>query len=233
VNYSAPSSPDQGRRHYHVESVYTTNEPRIVKSSKRLLNTIYSQSIDSETIQEEVNTIKYVLEFAIEWEMSMIIDLIRKEISRDIDSKSTRPMLLIDFILALGTGDNALAAACFGSDKKQKGVAPKSPDDGWTSNKGRSGTPYHSVNSAYDSFTSLYSSSAGPADDVSDNEDQDESAQNPPLSALPDYYLSDQPAIGLYDDMYQDLVRGGNAFDLSTAPYSDFLHIPPTVLWIM
>lgn len=93
---------------------------------KVALDIIYTHSISSKLIQEESNTVRYVIEFAKEWEIPMIIDVIRKRLRTDIESGSDTSTLFNQFLVALDCGDNELAARYYASPER----AEWSPQEG-------------------------------------------------------------------------------------------------------
>jgi hypothetical protein len=80
---------------------------------EQILDIIYSVSIDAETIIDYVDVVKFTIDFARKWEMSMITDIIRKELLRVIDSKSGASSHFEHFLVALHLGENAIATSMY------------------------------------------------------------------------------------------------------------------------
>jgi len=97
---------------------------------KVALNIIYTNSITSETIQEDSNIIKYVIEFAKDWNISMIPHVIQTQLKKDIDSGSEVPSLFNQFLIALNLGDNALAAQYYAAPVRAEWSGERNSDGG-------------------------------------------------------------------------------------------------------
>lgn len=82
---------------------------------KVALDIIYTQSFDSNMVQEKANLIRFVIQFAKDWEITLITSLIQKQLRKDIESGSDTSSLFNQFLVALDLGDNELAAQYFAS----------------------------------------------------------------------------------------------------------------------
>jgi hypothetical protein len=74
---------------------------------ERALDIIYTCDFDFKVVQTDSNLVKLVIDFARKWEMPIITNIIRKELSRSKDD--CRGTLLGHFLVALHLGDNELA----------------------------------------------------------------------------------------------------------------------------
>jgi len=69
-------------------------------------------------IQGEANLIRYVIQFAKDWEIGLIPKVIRKQLKKDIESESDTSSLYNQFLVALDLGDNELAAQYYASTER-------------------------------------------------------------------------------------------------------------------
>ena len=97
---------------------------------KVALDIIYTSSITSETIQENSNIIKYVIEFAKDWNIATIPHVVQKKLKQDIDSGSEIPSLFNQFLLAMYLGDNALTAQYYAAPVRAEWSGEEKLEDG-------------------------------------------------------------------------------------------------------
>ena len=79
----------------------------------QVLDIVYTLGISAETIEDDVDLVKYAIDFARKWEMTMVIDIVHKELSRIIDSKTGTSSHFEHFLVALHLGDNDFAAEMY------------------------------------------------------------------------------------------------------------------------
>jgi hypothetical protein len=90
----------------------------ILENSKiieKALDIIYTYRYDVDLIKSEVNLIKFVIDFAKKWEITMITDIISRGLSSEIkhDLDDGNGQHFEQFLVALHLGDNKLAARAF------------------------------------------------------------------------------------------------------------------------
>ena len=173
----------------------------------QVLDIIYTLGISADTIEDDVDLVKYAIDFARKWEMTMVIDIIHKELSRIIDSKTGTSSHFEHFLVALHLGDNDLAADMYAGcgDEEWEGSA----DDGIE-------LPL---------IRDCWSSSDGSTPGLSDNDDKAHEEDK--------HYLSDKRSADLFRKDGHVTSLGGDIFNMGRIPYGAFLQIPPTVVWII
>lgn len=171
---------------------------------KEVLDIIYNHQVDALSVYAWANLYLYVVEFAKKWEMSMITDFIRKELSMDMKDDN-HAFRAFDFLLvALNLGDNSLAAQCYEAMRSESWAAYD---------------PRH-----VDGEVGFASDDQPYAADKSEFEEED---------GLPIQYLDDSPAFKLTDNNPLAVTPNSCFGHLGAMPYSWFLRLPPTVAWII
>jgi len=95
----------------HLSDITLENSKVVEKA----LDIIYTYHYDVSLIKSEVNLIKFVIDFAKKWEITMITDIISRGLSSEIkhDLDDGNGQHFEQFLVALHSGDNKLAArAC-------------------------------------------------------------------------------------------------------------------------
>jgi len=78
---------------------------------ERALDIIYTLDFDYDSDEYDVKVVRCVIEFAKKWEISLITDIIRKDLERDINSKDGPNYHFDYFLIALKLDNHNLAAS--------------------------------------------------------------------------------------------------------------------------